>query len=241
MTWIFPEALLDLNEGNFIEPERVSPCTRGFVNNQNMKHQNQETCVGSCGLTGVWRIGVFCAVFGVAGLIAIGSAEAGGGNRRVQDQDKNGAGVTFSKQATTRDVGLPPYPGARARKDEKDDSASVQMGLWGGSFGFKLAVMKMESNDAPEKIAEFYKKALSKYGPVLNCSDPSQSASAKDKSGSSNKIACDDDKPEKGGLVYKVGTKEKQHIVAIQPNGMGSLFQLLYLEARNDDKDKKAN
>jgi len=44
------------------------------------------------------------------------------------------------------------------------------MGIWGSSFGFKLAVMKMESNDAPEKIAEFYKKALAKYGTVLNCS-----------------------------------------------------------------------
>jgi len=27
--------------------------------------------------------------------------------------------------------------------------------------------MKMESKDAPEKIAEFYRKALSKYGTVL--------------------------------------------------------------------------
>jgi hypothetical protein len=62
------------------------------------------------------------------------------------------------------------------------------MGLWGSTFGFKLAVMKMESNDAPEKIAEFYKKALAKYGAVLNCSDPSQKEGAKEKSGSSNKL-----------------------------------------------------
>jgi hypothetical protein len=40
--------------------------------------------------------------------------------------------------------------------------------------------------------------------------------------------------------LFKVGTKEKQHLVAIQPDGQGSLFQLVYVEARGDEKDKKA-
>ena len=154
-------------------------------------------------------------------------------------QDKDGAGITLSKQATPKEVGLPLYPGAKLHKDEKEDSPAVQMGLWGSTLGFKLALMKMESSDAPEKIAEFYKKALSKYGTVLNCSDPSQKTG--DKAGSANRLECDDDKPEKGGLVFKAGTKEKQHIVAIQPNGQGSLFQLVYLEAHGDDKEKKAH
>jgi hypothetical protein len=175
-------------------------------------------------------------VLGAVALLTASSTRAGAAR---WEQDKDGAGITFSKQATPKEVGLPAYPGAKLRKDEKDDSASVQMGLWGGSFGFKLAVMKMESNDAPEKIAEFYKKALAKYGTVLNCSDPSQKATAKDKAGSSNKLECEDDKPEKGGLLFKAGTKEKQHLVAIQASGQGSLFQMVYVEARGDDKDKK--
>jgi hypothetical protein len=101
--------------------------------------------------------------------------------------------------------------------------------------------MKMESNDAPGKIAGYYKKALAKYGTVLNCSDAPQKPSAKNKTGASNQIECEDDKPEKGGLVFKAGTKEKQHIVGIQPNGRGSVFQLVYVEARGDDKEKKAD
>jgi len=210
------------------------------VNNQHVKHGNWQGAGGrSGGFAGVRRFGAFCIALVVVALISVSSAQAGGGNRGAQDKD--GAGVTFSKQATAKDVGLPTYPGSKAHKDEKDDSASVQMGLWGGSFGFKLAVMKMESSDAPEKIAEFYKKALGKYGTVLNCSDASKAAGGKDKDESSNKLTCDDDKPEKGGLVFKAGTKEKQHVVAIQQNGAGSLFQLVYVEARGDDKDKKAN
>jgi hypothetical protein len=173
-------------------------------------------------------------ISGLALLLA--GAAYGGAMPGVQDKD--GAGITFSKQATSKEVGLPVYSGAKAHKDEKDDSASVAMGIWGSTFGFKLAVMKMESNDAPEKIAEFYKKALAKYGTVLNCSDPSQNT--KQKNGKSDKLECDEDKPEKGGLLFKAGTKEKQHLVAIQANGPGSLFQLVYVEARGDDKDKKA-
>jgi hypothetical protein len=208
------------------------------VSKEKLRKQNWQKAGRSIvGFAGVRRFAAFCAVLGTAALISASFALAGGTNRGAQDKD--GAGVTFSKQATAKDVGLPAYPGSKTHKDEKDDSASVQMGLWGGSFGFKLAVMKMESNDAPEKIAEFYKKALAKYGTVLHCSDASQKA--KDKDESSNKLTCDDDKPEKGGLVFKAGTKEKQHVVAIQANGPGSLFQLVYVEARGDDKDKRAN
>ena len=197
-----------------------------------------EFCHGAGAIRRLILLGTFFCVFGMLALLATASATAGtaGG-----EQDQSGAGVMVSQQATAKDVGLPVYPGARAHKDEKGDSPAVQMGLWGGSFGFKLAVMKMESNDAPEKIAEFYKKALAKYGTVLNCSDPSKNANAKDGNGYSSKLECGDDKPEKGGLVFKAGTKEKQHIVGIQPNGQGTIFQLVYVEARGDDKDKKAN
>ena len=206
------------------------------MNRQNVRDVERREARCGSGFARLGPLGVFCRVLGVVALVSVASARSGGVRGA---QDKDGAGVTFSKQATPKDVGLPGYPGAKPHKDEKDDSASVQMGLWGSTFGFKLAVVKMESNDAPEKIAEFYKKALAKYGTVLNCSDPAQKASGKEKAGSSNKLECDDDKPEKGGLVFKAGTKEKQHVVAIQPNGQGSLFQLVYVEARSDDKDKK--
>lgn len=206
---------------------------------QSVKSRKMREFRGGTGaLRDLVLFGIFCGVFGMLVMMAPASARAGlsGGQ-----QDQSSAGVMVSKQAAAKDVGLPAYPGARAHKDEKGDSPSVQMGIWGDTFGFKLAVMKMESNDGPEKIAEFYKKALARYGTVLDCSNPAQKANAKDKGGSSNKLECDDDKPEKGGLVFKAGTKEKQHVVGIQPNGQGSTFQLVYVEARGDDKEKKAN
>jgi hypothetical protein len=157
---------------------------------------------------------------------------------RAQEKDKDSAGIVFNAKAGSKDVGLPIYPGSRLHKDKDNDSPSANMGLWGKGSGFKLAVVKMESDDAPDKIAAFYKKALAKYGKVLDCSNaPSASASEKsDKDDSSAELTCDDDKPEKGDLVFKSGTKNKQHIAAIQANGKGSVYQLVAMESWSDGK-----
>jgi hypothetical protein len=211
---------------------RISQHEEGLVNIENARNDKSKGVHSRGGiLRRLLQLGAFFAALGGMALLSASSM--------AQDQDKDSAGVVFSKQATSKEVGLPVYPGAKLHKDEKNDSASVRMGIWGSTFGFKLAVMKMESGDAPEKIAEFYKKALAKYGTVLNCSDGSQKSGGKDSNGASNKLQCDDDKPEKGGMVFKAGTKEKQHVVAVQANGPGSLFQLVYVEARGDDEDKK--
>jgi hypothetical protein len=166
-----------------------------------------------------------------------------------QEKDKSGVNVTvtgkdgsdvgglvISAQATAKEAGLPLYPGARPHKEDKDDTTAGKFGLWGSSFGFKLVLLKMESNDSPEKVAAFYQKALSKYGAVLNCSDSSKAQSDKDKNESSNKLTCGDDHADAGGLLFKAGSKEKQRIVSVKPNGTGCIFNIVYLEARSDDK-----
>jgi hypothetical protein len=151
-------------------------------------------------------------------------------------QDKDSAGIVISKSATAKDLGLPIYPEAKPHKDSKDESPSVNLGLWGSTCGFRVAVLKLESSDPPAKIAAFYQKPLAKYGPVLDCAHAAASDSSSNKS-DSNRLTCEDDKPDPGGLLFKSGSKEKQHIVAIQPNGTGSLIQLVYVEDRSSNKE----
>jgi hypothetical protein len=171
----------------------------------------------------------------LAGLL-LGLAVIGATSTPVAAQNQDGAGATISPNATAKDVGLPIYPGAKPHKDKDGDSPGVNMGLWGGTFGFKLAVLKLESNDAPDKVAAFYTKALARYGKVLNCSDSAQAKTAKDKDDSSNKLTCDDEKSEKGEVVFKAGTKDHQHIVSVKPGATGSVFNLIYVETRGDEK-----
>jgi hypothetical protein len=153
-------------------------------------------------------------------------------------QEQKGAGLTLAADADTKDVGLPLYPGSRRHKDKDNDSPGANFGMWGAGSGFKMAILKMESDDSPEKVAAYYKKALAKYGKVLDCSNPSPRDAEAEKNSPPNSLTCGDDKPDKGALVFKSGTEDKQHIVAIQPNGNGSLFQLLYL-ANWGNKEKK--
>lgn len=176
-----------------------------------------------------------CAGLSLAGLSAPGQEkDKSGVNVTVTGKDGSEAGLIVSAQATAKETGLPLYPGARPHRDERDDSPAAKLGLWGSSFGFKLVVLKMESSDSPEKVAAFYQKALGKYGTVLNCSDSSKAqGEAKD---GSKKLSCGDDHPDAGGMLFKAGSKEKQHIVGVKPNGTGCTFQLLYIEARSDDK-----
>jgi hypothetical protein len=154
-------------------------------------------------------------------------------------QDQKSAGVTIAGDADAKDLGLPLYPGSRRHKDKDSDSPGANFGLWGGGSGFKLAVLKMESDDPPDKIANYYKKALAKYGKVLDCSHPAPENPGAAKDDSSKTLTCADDKPEPGGMMFKAGTKEKQHIVGIQPNGGGTLYQLVYVASWSAD-DKKA-
>ena len=171
-------------------------------------------------------------------IFAAAAMPAGAQDKKDSDANKSDGdsiGFIASKNASAKEVGLPVYPGSRRHKDDSDDSASVQLGAWGGSSGFKLVVLKMESDDAPGKVTAFYRKALSKYGKVLNCSD---SATTVEKDKSPNGLDCDSDHPERGETVLKSGTKEMQHIASVKTNGNGSVYDLVYVEAKGLGNDK---
>jgi hypothetical protein len=147
-----------------------------------------------------------------------------------QDKASSGKSVGFilSDDATAKDVGLPIYPGAERRKDASDDSSSLQMGLWGGSSGFKLVVLKLVSDDSPEKIAAFYRKALARYGQVLDCGKSAAKAEKSD-AGHNNQIECDDDHAAGGSFALKAGTKQSQHVVGVEPSGHHTNISLVYV------------
>ena len=159
-------------------------------------------------------------------------------SKTESEMGRNSVGFMASKEASAKDVGLPLYPGARPHKDDSDSSSAVQLGLWGGSSGFKLAVMKLESNDAPEKVAAFYRKALAKYGRVLDCANSSKPTVEKEKGNSSNELGCEGERPESGEFVLKAGTKQEQHVVGIEAKGGLTVFHLVYVEDRISDSRK---
>ena len=155
--------------------------------------------------------------------------------------DNISASFDLGKDASAKDVGLPLYPGSHRHQDSKDDSASLNMGFSGGSSGFKMAMLKMDSTDSPDKIAAFYRKALSKYGKVLTCSGPGAepSTDASKDSAKSTDLSCDHNKPDQSEIELKAGTKQNQHVVGIKLEGAVTTYQLVYIETHGLDDDKK--
>ena len=181
------------------------------------------------------------ALASVLGIIALLSFVLAVSAQENADKHKDKSEINLSvganKNVTAKDVGLPIYPGARPHKDEgKDDSGAAQLWAWYNNSGFKLVVLKFESDASPDKVSVFYRKELAKYGEVLDCSAPSQKTNDTAKN-PSHKLTCDDDgvQTKSGHFQYKAGTKEEQHLVGIEPNGSGSVFHLLYVKSRSDD------
>jgi hypothetical protein len=54
---------------------------------------------------------------------------------------------------------------------------------------------------------------------------------------SPNALDCQEDDPQIGETVLKSGTKEKQHIVVIKPEGGHSVLQLVYVETPESDSN----
>jgi hypothetical protein len=162
-------------------------------------------------------------------VISLATLASSAQDKKTGDQGKKNSsksvGFILSADATERDLGLPIYPGSRRHADSDDDSPALQMGLWGGGSGFRLVVLKLESADSPAKVAKFYHKPLSRYGTVVDCGKFIAG-------GSKNRgsVNCENDQPVKGGYTLEVGTRQKMHLVGIEPKGTGSLISLVYVE-----------
>lgn len=135
--------------------------------------------------------------------------------------------------ADAKAVGLPLYPGARPKHEE--NSNPLNFGILTESFGMKLVVAKYESDDPPEKILNYYREKMKKYGKVLECrgSSDDHSVHTGDDEHGSKPLKCEGDNT---GPVreLKVGTEDNAHIVALEDQGdkKATTFALVYVHTR---------
>jgi hypothetical protein len=147
-------------------------------------------------------------------------------------------GIHVSKGADVADVGLAVYPGARLKQDGsdgKDKSANVNISSFG--FGLKVVALEYQSDDAPDRLVAYYKDQLKKYGRVLEChtSHLNVNPDIKGSDHGSHELTCEGSSG--NNIELKVGTKENQHIVAVEPDGKGSSFSLVYVRTHGKDAD----
>jgi hypothetical protein len=163
--------------------------------------------------------------------------EKNGDDKRVDIKTPIG-GIHVSKDVNPGDVGIPIYPGARLKeKDNSGDDKSANVDISGFGFGLKVVALEYESNDAPAKVVDYYRDQLSKYGKVLVChtTQLDLDTEIKDARHGSHELTCKGDSGV--NVELKVGTKENQHIVSVEPQGSGSSFALVYVRTHGKDAD----
>jgi len=145
-----------------------------------------------------------------------------------------GMQVKTNDAAVLENIGLPGYPGAVLVKNHHDKgSADVSFSF--GSFHLKVNAASYHTTDKPEMVMAFYRQALAKYGDVIECQNnkpvgtPTTTSEGLNCSDEGDKrVSVSDDWIGKSQL--KAGSKQRQHIVEIDPDGTGTKFGLVALE-----------
>lgn len=186
------------------------------------------------------RLGWLCAVSAAFFLLMGCSISTSKGDKNGEP-DKNvdiktpfGSLSVHSGNPDPKETGLTVYPGAQvkpARNDDGDSGANVNISS--SLFGMKLAVIKYQTSDPPDKVIGFYRKDMSRYGKVLDCNGGfTMNFHRHDQDAD---VTCDDHGSHHDyKQELKVGTENNQRIVAVKPSGNGTEFVMLYVRAHGD-------
>ena len=165
--------------------------------------------------------------------------DASGQEKDVQVDTPFGGVHVNTNQTNAADLGLPVYPGAEMVKDnDNHKSADVHLGF--GEWEMRVKAVSYETSDSKEKVTEFYKKALGRYGDVITCQGNSPVGTP---AATSEGLTCNDDKSpkvqinssdyglDKRGLQLKAGSKRHQHIVGFEnPKNSQTRFALVEVD-----------
>jgi hypothetical protein len=164
-------------------------------------------------------------VAGVAGCRVHVDKGQNGEDKNVQVDTPFGGVHVNTDQTSAADLGLPVYPGASEIKgDDKHKSADVHLGF--GEWELRVRAVSYGSSDSQDKVAAFYKKALSRYGDVITCNGhtpvgtptvTSEGLSCAD-DGHNSHVQFNDDgiNINNGNFQLKAGSKRHQHIVGFE-------------------------
>jgi hypothetical protein len=162
-------------------------------------------------------------------------------------------GITVNKDQTSpAELGLPAYPGAVLDiGGDGNRSAKVDMGF--GSWKLRVKTANYSTTDDRDQVLNFYRKALSEYGGVIECAGDKPvgmpvttgeglSCDHSDHSGHDHGSPHSDF--HSGDLELKAGSPRHQHIVVLHGGGSSAThFSLIALDLPHgfDDEQQGTN
>jgi hypothetical protein len=145
-----------------------------------------------------------------------------------------GMSVKTNETAVMDGLGLPVYPGAELLKKKDKDDGAADVNFSFGGFQLRVKAASYRTPDSPDKVQAFYMKALGRYGDVIQCENNKAVGAARTSEG----LTCDNEKENhisvnddmSGKMELKAGSKQHQHIAAIDPDGSGTKIGLVALD-----------
>ena len=152
-----------------------------------------------------------------------------------------GMSVKTNDAVVQEGVGLSVYPGSTLNKkahvahDGKEhDEGAADVNMSFGNFHLRVKALSYTSPDPPEKVIEYYRHDMARYGVVILCRGQHPVGTPiETKEG----LTCNDDKhthvqnvDEDSDQQLKAGSKLHQHIVGIDPQGTGTRIGLVALD-----------
>lgn len=141
------------------------------------------------------------------------------------------------------DVGLPAYPGAQVVPDhDNDKAADIHLGF--GKWQLRVKVVNYQTPDSQDKVLAFYRKALGRYGDVIECDhDTPVGTPATTREG----LTCGEHSKnvhvdEGDDLSLRAGSKHHQHLVGFKNGSSANTrFALVELELPEGVNDSDAD
>jgi hypothetical protein len=177
------------------------------------------------------------AIAGLSGCRVHVDKDANGEEKTVQVDTPFGGVHVNTDQVKAADMGLPEYPGAEpVRGDDKHKSADVHLGF--GEWQMRVRAISYSTPDSQDKVADFYKKALGRFGDVLTCQGkspvgtPTMTAEGLTCADDNKNVKVDNQEfTSRDGLQLKAGSKRHQHIVGFEkPKDGKTTFALVALD-----------
>ena len=147
-----------------------------------------------------------------------------------------GMSVKTNENVVEGGVGLTAYPGATlVKNDNGKDNGAADVNMSFGSFHLGVKALSYRTPDSPDKVEAFYRKDMARYGTVILCRNnaavgsPTRTQdglSCSDEGKSHVHVSEDGDR----GDQLKAGSKQHQHIVALDPDGAGTKIGLVALD-----------
>lgn len=184
--------------------------------------------------------GLLVASLVIAGCSVQSKHEDGDNKKNVKIDTPLGGLKVNTENVEAKDTGMSVFPGAtpKEKEDGDHDEKKANVNIDTPWFGLKVVALSYESPESPEKVWEYYKKDLAKYGRVLECRSGSPDLNIE--AGEGDELTCKDGKKkarvrydqDSKAMQLKVGTQQRQRIVAVKPISSGTEFSLVYVSTR---------